>query len=85
MSVEGAVDIIHRKEIAAASDPDVRRRELIAETRERLGPLRAVEHFHLDEVIDPRDTRSVLIRTLEESPARRAARGWARVRPISPI
>jgi len=85
MSVEGAVDIIHRKEIATASDPDARRRELIGEIRERLGPLRAVEHFHLDEVIDPRDTRSVLIRTLTESPARRPSRGWARVRPISPI
>ena len=53
--------------------------------RRDLGALRAVEHYHLDEVIDPRDTRAVLIRTLEDSPTRRRAQGWARVRSISPI
>ena len=60
MSVEGAVDVIHRNDYASAPDPKARREELVAAIRENLGPLRAAEHFHLDEVIDPRDTRSVL-------------------------
>jgi acetyl-CoA carboxylase carboxyltransferase component len=85
MSVEGALDIIHRNEIAAAADPGARRRELGQAIRRKLGPLRAAEHFHLDEVIDPRDTRAVLVRALEDAPARRKPNGWGRVRPISPI
>jgi acetyl-CoA carboxylase carboxyltransferase component len=85
MSVEGSVDILHRSDIAAAANPDARRLELIAAIRKNLGPLRAVEHFHLDEVIDPRDTRGLLIRALEDAPARRGARGWPKRRSISPI
>jgi len=85
MSVEGSIDIIHRNEVNAARDPDARRRELIASIRKNLGPLRAAEHFHLDEVIDPRDTRAVLVRALEDAPARRRINGWGRVRSISPI
>jgi propionyl-CoA carboxylase beta chain len=85
MSVEGALDIIHRNEIAAAADPGACRRELGRAIRRKLGPLRAAEHFHLDEVIDPRDTRAVLVRALEDAPARRKPGGWGRVRPISPI
>jgi propionyl-CoA carboxylase beta chain len=85
MSVEGSIDIVHRREIDAASDPEARRRELIADIRRNLGPLRAAEHFHLDEVIDPRDTRALLVRALEDAPARRRGNGWARVRSISPI
>lgn len=85
MSVEGSVDIAFRADYEAAPDPQARRQQLIDEMRSRLGPLRAVEHFHLDDVIDPRDTRSVLIRTLEDSPARRALSGYPRFRPISPV
>jgi propionyl-CoA carboxylase beta chain len=85
MSVEGSIDIIHRNDVNAAPDPQARRRELIAMVRKNLGPLRAAEHFHLDEVIDPRDTRAVLVRALEDAPARRRSNGWGRVRSISPI
>ena len=85
MSVEGAVDVIHRNDYASAPDPKARREELVAAIRENLGPLRAAEHFHLDEVIDPRDTRSVLVRALEDAPARRHRHDWPKLRPISPI
>ena len=85
MSVEGAVDVAYRGDYEAAADPQARRQELIAESRSRLGALRAAEHFHVDEVIDPRDTRSCLIRALEDAPVRRRAKGYARHRSISPI
>ena len=85
MSVEGAVDVAYRNDYRAAPDPDARRRQLIDAMRARLGPLRAVEHFHIDDVIDPRDTRAVLIRTLDDAPARRPGARWAKFRPISPV
>jgi len=85
MSVEGSVDIAFRADYRAAPDPMTRRRELIDAMKAKLGPLRAVEHFHLDDVIDPRDTRAVLIRTLEDAPARRPGSCYPKIRPISPI
>ncbi|MEQ8347714.1 MAG: carboxyl transferase domain-containing protein [Sneathiellaceae bacterium] len=85
MSVEGSVDVAYRADYSAAADPEARRQELIDTIRSRLGPLRAAEHFHIDEVIDPRDTRAALIRALEDAPVRRPPKGYPRFRPISPI
>jgi acetyl-CoA carboxylase carboxyltransferase component len=85
MSVEGSVDVAYRANYAAAPDPAARRAELIREIRGRLSPLRAAEHFHVDDVIDPRDTRPLLIRALEDAPFRRPRRPYPRHRPISPI
>jgi len=85
MSVEGSVDVAYRNEYRNAADPARRRQELIDGIRAKLGPLRAAEHFHVDDVIDPRDTRSVLIRTLADAPRRRPAGSYPRHRPISPI
>lgn len=85
MSVEGAVDIAFRADWTSATDPPARRLELIDRMRARLGALRAVEHGHMDDVIDPRDTRSVLIRTLSDCAARRPPGRYPKFRPISPI
>jgi acetyl-CoA carboxylase carboxyltransferase component len=78
MGPEGAVDILHRRELADAPDPGARRAELAAEYRERhLNPYGAAERGYVDDVIDPADTRAVLVRSLEmlrskhEEPARR--------------
>jgi acetyl-CoA carboxylase carboxyltransferase component len=65
MGADGAANIIFRKELAVAEDPDARRQELAAEYAESLlGPYVAAEQGLVDEVIDPRDTRDVLIRSL---------------------
>ncbi len=85
MSVEGSVDVAYRNDYKSAPDPMARRQELIDAMRAKLGPLRAVEHFHIDDVIDPRDTRAVLIRTLQDAPARRPGARYPKWRPISPI
>lgn len=85
MSIEGSVDVAFRREYEAAPDPAARRRELIEEIASRTGPLRAVEHFHIDDVIDPRDTRSFLITALRRCPARRRVSPYPRYRSISPI
>lgn len=85
MSVEGSVDVAYRNDYAKAADPQARRRELIDNIRKHLGPLRAAEHFHIDDVIDPRRTRPMLIRALQDAPARRHTLRYPKHRTISPI
>jgi acetyl-CoA carboxylase carboxyltransferase component len=66
MGSQGAVNIIFRKEIEAAADSEARRTELIDEYTERFSnPYSAAERGYVDDVIDPRDTRRVLVQSLE--------------------
>jgi len=66
MGPQGAVGIIFRKEIEAAGDAEARRAELIEEYTERFAnPYSAAERGYVDDVIDPRDSRRVLVRSLE--------------------
>ena len=66
MGPDGAVNIIFRKELEGAEDPDARRADLIEEYRERFAnPYTAAERGYVDEVIEPRRTRPVLIDALE--------------------
>jgi propionyl-CoA carboxylase beta chain len=71
MSVEGAVDVAYRKEIRGAADPEAKRIELIDRFKRRLGALRAAEGFGIDDIIDPRHTRPVLIEALRRAAPRR--------------
>ena len=58
MGPEGAVNIVYRREIAAAEDPEAARRRFIEEYRERFAnPFKAAELGFVDEVILPRFTR----------------------------
>ena len=66
MGPEGAVNIVFRRELDAADEPDARRAELIADYKERFAnPYTAAERGYVDEVIEPRRTRPVLISALE--------------------
>jgi acetyl-CoA carboxylase carboxyltransferase component len=66
MGAEGAVGIIHRKDIAAASDADAKRTELIDDYTERFSnPYIAAERGYVDDVIKPQDTRRRLVASLE--------------------
>jgi acetyl-CoA carboxylase carboxyltransferase component len=66
MGPSGAVEIVYRREIAAADDPDARKAELIEEYTERYAnPYVAAERGYVDDVIDPAETRMVLARSLE--------------------
>ena len=74
MGPEGAIDIIFRKELADASDPDARRRELVAEYRAQFAtPYVAAARGYVDDVILPRQTRRRLIAALEVLHRKRAA------------
>ncbi|TDC97192.1 acyl-CoA carboxylase subunit beta [Actinomadura sp. 7K507] len=66
MGAEGAADVVFRRQIAAADDPAAMREQKTKEYRaELVHPYHAAECGLIDDVIDPRDTRPVLIRSLE--------------------
>lgn len=66
MSPEGAVAIIYRKELSAAANPDELRKERIEQFKATFGkfPYHAAAMQWVDEIIDPRDTRRMLINAL---------------------
>jgi acetyl-CoA carboxylase carboxyltransferase component len=65
MGAEGAVNVIFRKELAAAPDPATLRAELISEYTEQLmHPHYAAERGLVDDVIDPVQTRAAVARGL---------------------
>jgi propionyl-CoA carboxylase beta chain len=75
MGPEGAVNIIFRKELEAAEDPEARRAELIADYREQFAnPYTAAERGYVDDVIEPRRTRPVLANALETMLTKREPR-----------
>ena len=62
MGPDGAVNIIHRKELAEASDPVARKAELVSDYRTTFAnPYRAAELGFVDAVIRPEQTRKHLI------------------------
>ena len=74
MGPDGAVNIIYRKELAEAADPQARRSELIAQYREELAnPYVAAARGYLDNVIQPAETRRRLIDALESLRDKRKA------------
>ena len=65
MGPEAAINVLHRRELAADADPDARRAALVAEYREtHATPYYAAERGILDNVIEPAQTRSTLIAAL---------------------
>ena len=66
MGAEGAANVILRKRLAQAADPGALRTALVAEYKERLmHPYYSAERGLIDDVIDPRDTRTVICAGLE--------------------
>ncbi len=65
MGPEGAVDIVYKRELDAASNREQVRREKIEEFRDRLAnPYVAADRGFVDAVIQPRETRKKLIQAL---------------------
>jgi propionyl-CoA carboxylase beta chain len=75
MGPEGAVSIVFRHEIEKASEPEAKRAELIeAYTAEFANPYVAAERGYVDDVIEPRRTRPVLIDALRTALSKRERR-----------
>ncbi|MGK5627326.1 acyl-CoA carboxylase subunit beta [Streptomyces sp. URMC 123] len=65
MGAEGAANVVFRREIAASDDPEATRARLVGQYRDELmHPYYAAERGLVDDVIDPGETRQVLIRSL---------------------
>jgi acetyl-CoA carboxylase carboxyltransferase component len=78
MGASGAVNVLNRRELADADDPDLLRTRLEEQYEaDFLNPWEAADQNHVDEVIDPAETRSRLIASLavlrskREDPPRR--------------
>ncbi|MFC1824810.1 acyl-CoA carboxylase subunit beta [Thermodesulfobacteriota bacterium] len=71
MGPEGGVNILYRKEIAESDDPEGMRKKLVEEFYELISPKIAAEENFIDDIIDPRDTRSIIIRALELAKSKR--------------
>jgi propionyl-CoA carboxylase beta chain len=66
MGPKGAAEIIFKKEISSAKDPEAALAEKEAEYREKFAnPYLAAEHGYIDEVIEPQMTRPKICRALE--------------------
>jgi propionyl-CoA carboxylase beta chain len=65
MGPEGAVNVLYKKELEAASDPAAERARRVAEFRDKFAsPFVAAAHGFVDEIIQPRTTRKKLISAL---------------------
>ena len=65
MGAEGAVNIVYRRDIQQAADPDAARKQKISDFKDRFAsPFVAAERGYIDDVIEPHETRPRLIKTL---------------------
>lgn len=72
MGAAGACNIIFRKEIESAPDPEAKRKELVDSYSEKFAtPYEAARRGYIDAVIFPEETRDMLIRGLEASMSKR--------------
>lgn len=72
MGAAGAVNILFRNEVKAAEDPQARSAELVGEYQQKFNnPYVAAARGLIDDVIEPRDSRRVLIRALHVTLAKR--------------
>jgi propionyl-CoA carboxylase beta chain len=74
LGAEGAVSVLHRRELMSAPEPEKRYAELVEEYRTQLvNPYVAAERGLVDDVIEPRYTRPKLIRALRVLRTKRVA------------
>ena len=77
MGAAGAVNILFRKEVADARDPDETRQELIRDYEEKFSnPFKAAELGYVDEVIQFKDTRRKIARCLELLKTKKLSNPW---------
>ena len=85
MGAEGAVNILFRNDVKNAPDPAAKRAELVSDYEMRFNnPYVAAARALVDDVIEPRDTRRVLIRSLDFTLSKRE-RHMPRKHGISPM
>jgi acetyl-CoA carboxylase carboxyltransferase component len=76
MGPEGAVNIIFNKQIEASANPEETRAQLLETIRAQINPYVAAGWAMIDDVIDPAETRRVIVRGLEQAADKRVDRPW---------
>jgi acetyl-CoA carboxylase carboxyltransferase component len=76
MGPEGAINIIFNKQIEASDDPETTRAQMIDAIRAQINPYLAAGWAMIDDVIDPSETRRVIIRGIEQAADKRVDRPW---------
>ncbi|HKV87806.1 MAG TPA: acyl-CoA carboxylase subunit beta [Candidatus Dormibacteraeota bacterium] len=76
MGPEGAVNIIFNKQIEASDDPEATRAQMIEAIRSQINPYLAAGWAMIDDVIDPAETRRVIIRGLDQARDKKIDRPW---------
>ena len=71
MGLEGAVKLGYRNELAAIDDPEERRKtfaEMVDRMYQHGKAVNMASHFEIDDVIDPMESRSWIMRALKSAP-----------------
>lgn len=67
LPIEGGIEAAYKRDLAAAKDPEKLRRELEEKFNAVRSPLRTAEAFGIEEIIDPRDTRPLLVEWVHQA------------------
>jgi acetyl-CoA carboxylase carboxyltransferase component len=78
MGAEGAVEIVMRRQVEEADDPQAKKAELIEAYRKIIDVYIAAGNDMIDDVIDPRQTRPTICRALEMAQGKRIERPFKR-------
>jgi acetyl-CoA carboxylase carboxyltransferase component len=84
MGAEGAVNIGFRKQIESSENPDETRKQLVENFRSRINAYMPASNALIDDIIDPRETRDVLIKSLELTRGKKIERPY-RKHGIMPV
>ncbi len=77
VAAEGVVNLIFRKEIASAADPAAERKKREEEFRKTyMSIYYPASYQHIDDIIDPKETRSVIIKSLEALKGKKLELPW---------
>jgi len=67
MGPEGAIEVLYGKEIAASDNPTELQKEKVEEYKELFAnPYNAARYGYIDDIIEPRNTRFRIIRSLQQ-------------------
>jgi acetyl-CoA carboxylase carboxyltransferase component len=67
MHIEGGTAIAYKREIEEAADPEAKRAEIEARLQAISSPFRNAYAFGVEDIIDPRDTRPLLVDFMEDA------------------
>lgn len=67
LPLEGGIEAAFKALLASAEDPEALRKEIMERMDAVRSPFRTAEHFAIEEIIDPRDTRPLLCEWVERA------------------